>query len=130
MKALAKSTINECEEHAAKVRTALEGLEKAIEDYNGIMAAAQEKVSEAAAKLQEAIGDANEWREALNVEQEDYYGEKSERWQDSDAGQSYSAWKDEWAIEWSFDDIEFPPELEMPDCDVADVLDNIPTAPQ
>jgi hypothetical protein len=69
----------------------------------------------------EALNEMKGFVEDINSAQEDYWNDRTERWQDSDAGQDYSSWKDEWGT-FYFDEPQLIEELE----DVADQMDNLP----
>ena len=47
-------------------------------------------------ELNQAIVDADQFRADIVSAMDEYMGERSERWPESDAGQAYSEWKDAW----------------------------------
>ena len=80
-------------------------------------------------KLNGTIEAANEWRNNIHSEMENYYDERSEKWQEGDAGSAYSDWKDNYGNEFDAVEIELPDELEMPDVAVVEALEELTDEP-
>ena len=120
MNKLAKKQLKQRQDLSAQMEAAKEELEAAVETYNGAMSEAWEKVSEALNRLNETITAADEFRSEIESEQEEYYDERSERWQEGDAGQAYQAWKEDWGTELSEVEMEKPDDLEMPDVEAVE----------
>jgi len=94
------------------------------------MAEEQSNVKEKLDSLNAKIREAGEWAEGLFSDMQSYYDERSDKWQEGDAGQSYDAWKSEYeSLDVDEVDIEFPEDLEVPGCDVADNLESLPDEP-
>ena len=53
-------------------------------------------VEQALAELNEKIAEARDFRDSIVNSMEEYMLDRSDKWQDSDAGQNYSDWKDNW----------------------------------
>lgn len=68
------------------------------------------------------------WRDEITADMENYYDEKSEKWQEGDAGSEYSEWKDEWN---GFDTSELDKieELNIVAVDHANQLEALPITP-
>jgi hypothetical protein len=130
MKALSKSDEKKKAELVDAIRMANTDLQAAIEEYDKAVTAEQAKVKEALKAVNAKIQEAKEWAEGIASEMQEYYDEKSERWQEGDNGQQYSEWKDSYE-NFSPDDleIEFPEELEVVAADAADDLENLPDEP-
>jgi hypothetical protein len=120
MKKLSRKQEIQKQELAEKMAAAKEGLEVEINAYNGVLQEAWERLEEALSKLNEAIQEAEEFRVEIAGAQEEYYDERSERWQEGDAGQAYQAWKQDWEMELSEVEMEQPDDLEMPDAEAID----------
>ena len=108
MKKLSKQRLAEKAEWIKKLGEARGDLENAVSDYNQIVA------------------DAAAWRDEIVSEMEDYANERSEKWPESDAGQAFESWKQEWesaSIEEADVEIPEPVDLDLP-CD--DDLDGLP----
>ncbi len=105
-------------------------LETAIEQFNVAMEAASAKVEQAVEAVNSAITDADSWREGVAAEMEDYASQRSERWQESEAGQNYLAWKEQFEVAFLAVEMTMPDPLEMPDADdVAELLEQLPDTP-
>lgn len=55
-----------------------------------------DKYEEAVDKLNESIQAARDFRDEVVQEMQDYFDERSEKWHETENGQSYEAWKSEW----------------------------------
>jgi chromosome segregation ATPase len=127
---LTKKQQAEKADHAQTIRKKHEALEQAVAAYNTAMREQRAKVEEALNDLNGAITDAESWREEIANAQEEYYDNKSEKWQEGDKGNAYSSWKDEWGNEFEqMEEIEFP-ELEVPECDLPDTIENLNDQPE
>ena len=101
------------EVEAAKANTdqAITLLNQSIETYN------------------EALADAALFRDEVVGDMDDYMGERSEKWEESDSGQAYTSWKDEWEgldLE-PIDQIDM---IDFNDPSHADELDGLADAPE
>jgi hypothetical protein len=123
MKKLTKSMIRSRDEIAAAIREAQNGLEKAVDAYNETIQKQKEIVEAALEKLNDNIADAETWREQVAADQEDYVANQSERWEESDAGQAYKSWQNDFTITFEAVSIDFPEKVEMPEGDAADNLE-------
>ena len=130
MKKLTKSQQHQKQKLIDRMNHARGDLETAVEEYNTAMEEAWGKVEAARDQLQEAIDEADQFRDEIATLQDDYYCERSETWQEGDAGQAYCAWKDEWSNELDeVGELEKPNELELPDTEAIDALDGMPDEP-
>lgn len=72
-----------------------------------------------AEKYNEIVSNLNNFIIEQRDEMQMYFDERSEKWQESDAGSSYQDWIDAWDLEIGevedFDDVEIPDESELPD---------------
>jgi hypothetical protein len=130
MKSLSKNEVGQKTALIGEIRTAHEALEAAINNYNSVMEAEKNKVTEKLDTLNSRIQEAGEWVEGIVSDMSSYYGDKSEKWQEGENGQNYANWMNGYE---SFDadkvDIDFPEDIEVPDCEVADELENLPDEP-
>jgi hypothetical protein len=102
---------NAIEEAWIAFEGAHERLGLAIDEYNGV------------------LGDAVTFRDEIAQKMEDYYEERSEKWQDGDAGQAYTNWMEAWTeVELEeLEQVELPDQPEMPH---ADLIDDLPNQPE
>lgn len=85
----ALSMLSEAEkEFAAARRAAAEAVAAANE--------AHEKLTTAAEAANKVISDAADFRQGRVEEMQAYFDERSEKWQESDAGEAYLAWVSAW----------------------------------
>lgn len=109
-----------------ELQTAHEELEAAVSAYNNALEELKNPVEEALEKLNAALSDARDLRDEIVNDAEEYIGERSEKWQDGEAGQAVSEYKSSWEYaEIEEASIEFPEQIEMPDID-PEVLVNLP----
>ncbi len=125
MKMLSKTLCQEQMTHAQTVREKYAALEEAVESCNATMAMQREHLEGTIADLNAVIDAANSWRGDIAQQQLDWMTDRSERWQESDAGQAYASWQQDWEADFQLvDDIDLP-EIECPGCDVADEIDGL-----
>jgi len=130
MKALSKDQSKQKGTLIDDIRTAHAELGTAVIEYNAAMEKAKDEVQGKLNALNEKLQEAGEWVGGITSDMQSYYDEKSERWQESEPGQNYSSWKEDHES-LSFDEVEidFPEDLELPDCGVADELDGLSDEP-
>jgi uncharacterized coiled-coil DUF342 family protein len=121
MKKLTKAQVEARWRHMDALKASSETVEEAIDQYNQTMQEAWEKIEEAVSSYNEAIAQASEFKEEV-------YSEAQE-WQESDKGQSYQEWIDEWEADLDEIEVEQPDELEVPDMEASDSLENLPDEP-
>jgi hypothetical protein len=85
-----------------------------------------ERVESALLSLNEKIIEAEEWRGDMASEMQDYFDERSERWQESDAGSNYQDWLTEWGSELPEVELDAPEDVEMPEVEALDTLEGLP----
>lgn len=95
----------------------------ACEKLRGILS----PVDEAVSKYNDALTEAEELASEIALEAQDNYDDKSEKWQESDAGQSLFDFQAEWQTD-DFGPVEWePPELtELPETGHAELLSHKP----
>lgn len=106
-----------------------EALKTAIQDFNARMAAECHKVYVAADEYNDSVLQANDFIASVHDEQEDYLGDKSEKWQESDAGSAYQEWMEAWGAELETYELAEPEEMEEPELVGAEVLQELPEEP-
>src|SRR5215510_638055 len=154
MKKLDKSLLASREEIVERLRVEFGDIEGTVDYFNQTMAEAWSAVQSAIeaynTRLDEewgnglgpmiesyngTIADANGWRQDVVNSISEYIENKSEKWQESENGQRYAAWRDEFDHEFSSFDQDRPEELSLdePDeitlewlDDVAELLEQLP----
>lgn len=66
-----------------------------------------EQLEVAVARLKDIIEEAEGFRQEVYDSMEEYYVEKSERWQEGDNGVAYTEWMNQWDYEVCFDEEVF-----------------------
>ena len=77
-----------------------------------------------------AVEEAKAFAERIAEEMTNYFDDRSEKWQDGDAGGEYQSWKDEWENA-DLDSVEeiVKPDINMPDGPDGDTLTSLPESP-
>jgi hypothetical protein len=105
------------QEQAQEVEKAHAELTEAIETYNAVIASYNEVVTE-------ATGFAEDMASAIGA----YIDEKSEKWQDSDRGQAFTDWQDEFQNA-DFEEIDTVEVPNLPEFTNEATLDDLPGFP-
>lgn len=126
MKKLTKTQEKEKAEHSSNLFDAHSAVEEAINKYNAILEAAKEDVEIAVNDFNEKLSGARTFCEQLVSDMENYEGERSDKWQESDAASSFQDWKSEWEnIQLDDFEVDFPEPLEAPE-NPQEALDSLP----
>lgn len=123
MKSLSK---NDQKEQTEFVKT-LRGKAGRVFDATQEVNEAIERLNDAIADYNATIEDANNWAQDLLSQMEQYKEGKTEKWQESNAGQQYDSWVQAWA-----DDLESAEEIDLinvPEMDAIEVLEIRPVSP-
>ena len=129
MKRLTRKQETEKQILLGKMTEQKDALEVEIAQYNETMAEAWARVVEVHANLGAAVSDAEVFRQEINDAQEEYFDERSDTWQEGDAGSNYSCWKDDWGQELVIDELDSPDEVEMPDIEVIEQFELLTEGP-
>ncbi len=96
-----------------------EALTKAIDDFNAKRAEAFAEVTTAIEKLNANLNEARELRDEIVSDMENYTGERSEKWAESEAASTFADWQSAWeGLELDDVEIDEPEDVETPDVDV------------
>jgi hypothetical protein len=126
MKKLDKQQLKRKAELLEAAFAAREATSLAVGGFNEAMAEAWKHVEESLAALNTAVVDLNAFREEVVQGMEDFAGERSEKWQESEAGQAYESWKDEWdGCRVEEVELERPADVDEPDVSFED-FDGLP----
>lgn len=130
MKRLSKQEQLERDSLAQAIDDAKTALESAVSEYNTKVSELWQPVENALTTYNGAVDDAQIFRDGIVGQMDDYIGERSEKWTEGDAGQSYQEWKDSWegcSIEPI--EIDSPEDIEIPDAEGADALRDLEVEP-
>jgi coenzyme F420-reducing hydrogenase alpha subunit len=128
MKALSKEQEQERTKLLEQLRKEDELLRAAIEEVNELI---EQKVNSRVATMNGILSNMAALKDEVTEAQTDYYDERSEKWQESDAGSTYNDWKNEWDVVDLPDEVEPYEPLEETDVftDAADEFENLPSSP-
>ena len=71
-----------------------EDIDKAILELNEKVDA----LNEAIARYNNTLKNADDWRNSIVVKMKDHHGDQSEKWQNSEEGEFYADWIDDWEL--------------------------------
>lgn len=125
MKRLSKAQEKEHQDRIEAVSVASTALQTAVESFNSLLEAEREKVAAAQELLNEAISDADSFRQEILGEIDDYISDRSEKWQEGDTGQAYSQWKSDWEQSLEAVELEMPEPIPDPECSALEILENL-----
>ncbi len=130
MKKLSKEQLQEKTELSEKMRKALDALNEKIESANDKIRQINSDIGELYNTYQEACTEAQEFAQMIYKDMDEYYSNKSEKWQESEAGGNYDEWRNQWetyAPADNLDSFEEIEELQELDDDPITELDELGT---
>jgi len=107
MKKLNKTQRAEFEEHQAAIVKAINMLQETIDEFTQKRSELFVPVEEAFENASAVVDSFNEFRDDIATQLNDYADERSETWQESENGERYREWIDQWEAELDVD-ISFP----------------------
>lgn len=126
MKQLSKEQIKQRELVTAKLRDERDHLDEAIEDYNGAVSAAWDKLQTAIDDHTEATEEASAWIQEIKEAIESYIEGRSDKWRESDRASAYDDWLNAFDVFLDKADINSPEAVELELDDAADLIDELP----
>lgn len=112
-----------------KLNVKASAVESAIDRFND-REELKRRVVESLDEYMSALAESRAFREEIADSLEAYKNERSEKWQESEAGSDYESWIDSWR-DCELDDIdfEFPEQMGIPELDAAESLEQIGDSP-
>jgi uncharacterized protein YukE len=101
-------------------------LTEGIDAFNEALEAARAKLTESIEKYNATVEQANEFMTAIHDDMDSYYSDKSERWQEGDAGNAYQEWMEPWGTEIDPLEIDLPDDIEHPEDVLTETLNDLP----
>jgi len=99
-----------------------------VEDAWARLTEAHDDLTEAIEAYNEALADAVGWRDDMAQEMQDYFDERSERWQEGEDGTAYGEWINEWQVA-DLEELVTPELPDEPEFPHADTLEGLPEEP-
>jgi hypothetical protein len=125
MKRLSRDQEKQKDEHVAALEIAAAAVSKAIEEANAVI---KNQVTSAIGAYNDALANASLFRNKIVFNMEMYAGDRSEKWHESEAGETYQGWKGEWeGID--FSELDMPDTIDDPSPSHGDDLDALPNEP-
>lgn len=125
MKKLNKSQLNELNAHVQELAQKKQEIDECWDKF----VAAHEEIQNAIGEYNGVIATVTEWRDDLVQQMQDYQGERSDRWQEGDAGQAYQSWIDEWE-NLDLSEVETPDMPDQPEPEHMESIEQLPTEPE
>lgn len=122
MKSLSRDQLQTMNRLAEQLSETGEDLQEAIQRFNQHLRSANEEVQTLQDRFNELVQEAQSFVQTVHDEQEAYRDERSDRWQEGDAGQAYEEWMDAWSIELEEVDLALPEEIEIDSLGAVDML--------
>lgn len=131
MKRIPAKTLDDLQELVESARVESARLAAAVAVANADIAAAVAKAQEALDAYRDAVDVLRDAVQDVGQEIDDAIAGKSDRWHESERGQAFAVWAESWR---DFDpdtpaDFDVA-ELEEPDVDVAQLVDELPCEPE
>lgn len=101
-------------------------LETAVERFNQALRDMGEQVSAALTAYNEAVQEAQDFADEVQMDMADYHGNRSEKWQESERGQMFETMMGEWEVTLEEADIDLPEEIEIPGKEAVETLEGLP----
>lgn len=96
------------------------------EAYGEVNALIDEKVNPALEDYNGALADIESFRDEVVGAMDEYMGERSEKWQESEACSNYESWKGEWE-NLDIEELELAEHLELPATNTPGELEALPS---
>ena len=130
MNKLSKKEMSQQDDHVLALEEARDTLKTAIDAYNENVAKEWKVLETAIESYNEVVQSAEEFREDIHSVQEEFFGNKAERWQEGEKGESYSQWMETWDV--ALEEVEFeePAVIELEGDDPADLIRDLPASPE
>lgn len=128
MKKLSKTQLAEKQRLVDKLAEAKADLDAKIQKYNQTVAEAFKEVEDEVEAYNNVLQEVRDFTQGVVSEMEDYASGRSEKWQESDAGQQHEEWKTQWeAIDSDLEDYEAeePEQLDEPSSGIEE-FENLP----
>lgn len=129
MKTLTREQIQIKLKLALQLTEAGEDLQEAIRRFNETLHTASAEIQNLQGRFNELVQEAQGFVQSIHDEQETYRDERSDRWNESDAGQSYGAWMDAWDASLEEIDLDLPDEIEEVSMEALETIRDLPDRP-
>lgn len=123
MKRLSKQEQQQRDSLVEAMLTARNKVCDAVDEYNNKISELWQPLEDALTEYNNAVTDAQNFRDEIVGQMDDYIGERSEKWQEGDAGQAYQEWKDSWeALSLEPFEVDQPEGIDLPEIEGPEAL--------
>jgi DNA anti-recombination protein RmuC len=131
MKALSKKDAGRKAELVGEIQDKATELSTAVAKFNDELAKLREDLTATVTEYNEVVQTAEEFRADMLSQMQSYFDEKSERWQEGEAGQAYQQWINDWeggAL--TQIDLELPDDISEPSDEASAELEGLADDPE
>jgi uncharacterized coiled-coil DUF342 family protein len=131
MKALGKKDAKRKAELVGEIQDKAGELSTAVAKFNEELAKLREDLTATITEYNEVVQTAEEFRADMLSQMQSYFDEKSERWQEGEAGQAYQQWINDWeggAL--TQVDLEMPDDISEPSDEASAELEGLADDPK
>lgn len=129
MKRPTNDQIRQLRNHSKKLEELEKKIEAGIRKYNQTLSELFNQIQADKQDYESELEETNEFLESVHSEMQEYFDERSEKWQESEKGSAYQDWMDEWNSPLNEVELPEPQELLIEGLDAAEILDNLPEEP-
>jgi len=129
MKSLTREQIQTKLKLAQQLAEAGEDLQETIHRFNATLHIASAEIQALQGRFNELVQEAQGFVQSIHDEQETYRDDRSDRWNESDAGQTYEVWMDAWDASLEEIDLDLPEEIAEVPLDALEILRDLPERP-
>ena len=127
MKKLTSKQCTDKTDYVHILEEAAKNVDAAITTFNHVLQDARPAVEQALENYNDALLQVREFCEQVAIDQQNFFDDKSEKWQESDRGQVYQGWINEWSnIVLEDAEVALPDKVEVPDLSDPDILKDLP----
>ena len=123
-----KKLTKEQDETRMRLVNELRTIEEEVTDAHGKVISELEAANAVIAKYNEKVAEAEAWRDEVTTDMQSYVDERSDKWQESEAGTEYQEWQDSYA-ELSFETLEELVVTDLPEFALAQQIEDLTDQP-
>ena len=123
-----KKLTKEQDETRMRLVNELRTIEEEVTDAHGKVISELEAANAVIAKYNEKVAEAEAWRDEVTTDMQSYVDERSDKWQESEAGTEYQEWQDSFA-ELEFNTLEELTLSDLPEFALAQQIEDLTDQP-
>ena len=123
-----KKLTKEHDETRMRLVNELHTIEEEVSDAHGQVTTELEAANAIIAKYNEKVAEAEAWRDEVTADMQSYIDDRSDKWQESEAGTEYQEWQDSFA-ELEFSTLDELVVTDLPEFALAQQIEDLNTEP-